>query len=43
MEKQLLLLDPDNREFITAYKSISNGEVEIPPMLILSVALTLEK
>ena len=42
-EKKLLLSDPDNREFLTACESISGGGVEIPPMLILSGALILEK
>ena len=42
-EKKLLLSDPDNREFLTECESISVGGVEIPPMLILSGALILEK
>ncbi len=42
-EKKLLLSDIDNREFLTACESISGGGVEIPPMLILSGALILEK
>lgn len=42
-EKQLFLSDPDNREFLTVCKSISGGGVKIPPILILSSALTLEK
>ena len=43
VEKKLLLLDPNNREFLTVYKSISGGGIEIPPMLILSGALILKK
>lgn len=43
VEKKLLLSDPDNREFLTAYESISNGGVKIPPILILSSAFILEK
>lgn len=43
IEKKLLLSDPDNRDFLTAYESISNRGVEILPMLILSGALILEK
>ena len=43
VEKKLLLSDPDNREFLTACESIRGGGVEIPPMLILSGALILEK
>ena len=42
-EKKPLLSDPYNREFLTACNSVSGGGVEIPPMLILSVVLTLEK
>ena len=42
-EKKLLLSDPDNREFLTGCESISGGGVKIPPMLILSDALILEK
>ena len=42
-EKQLLVSDPDNRKFLTACEGISGRGVEIPPMLILSGALTLEK
>ena len=42
-EKKLLLSDPDNREFLTECENISGGGVEIPPMLILSSALILEK
>ena len=43
VEKKQLLSDPDNREFLTAYESISDGGVKIPPMLILSGVVTLEK
>lgn len=42
-EKKLLLSDQHNREFLTASESSSGGGVEIPPMLILSGAATLEK
>ena len=42
-KKPLLLSDPVKREFLTECKSISGRGVEIPPMLILSGALTLEK
>ncbi len=42
-EKKLLLSDSDNREFLTAFESISGREVEILPMLILSGAFILEK
>ena len=41
--KNSILPDPDNREFLAACESIGGGGVEIPPMLILSGALTLEK
>ena len=43
VEKKLLLSDLDNREFLTACKSISDGGMKILPMLILSGALILEK
>lgn len=43
IEKKLLLLDLDNKEFLTAYKSISSEGVEISLILILSGTLILEK
>ena len=42
-EKKLLLLDPDNRKFLTSCQTISSGGMQIPPMLILSGELTPEK
>lgn len=43
IKKKLLLSDPNNIKFLTVYESISGGGVEIPPILILSGALILEK
>ena len=42
-EKQLLLSDKNNIKFLTACKSINIEGIEIPPMIILSDAITLEK
>ena len=42
-KKKLLLLDPNNSEFLTTYESISSGKIKILPMLIISDKLILEK
>lgn len=43
VEKELLLLDPNNREFFITCKSISKRGVEILLILILSGMLILKK
>ena len=43
IEKKLLLSDLDNKEFLTECENISGREIEIPPILILSSILILEK
>lgn len=43
VEKKLLLLDPDNKKFLTTCESVSDGRVKISLMLILSDALILKK
>lgn len=35
-QKSLLLMDPDNRKYISSVESISAGERDIPPMIILA-------
>ena len=42
-KKQLLLSNPDNKEFLTECKSISGRGIKILLMLILSSVLILEK
>ena len=42
-DKPLLLTDPDNRKYLTSVETISGGGLSIPPMLILSAIVILEK
>ncbi len=42
-DKPLLLTDPDNREYLTSFETISGGGLSIPLMLILCSIVILEK
>lgn len=43
VKKKLLLSNSDNREILTVCKNMSSRGIEIPPILILSNVLILEK
>ncbi len=42
-DKPFVLTDPDNRKYLTSVETISGGGLSIPPMLILSGIVILEK